>query len=112
MFPYPIGTPTESLSGNSQVVGLVLQGIEPFATLGDFVDILTHHTDGVIDLLEKFKSDYFVQSKRAAFDEETIRAARVMEMDHKAGRTACKAAVLWFPLGAPLPPAAELPDGM
>lgn len=64
LFPYPIRTPAESLSGNSQVVGLVLQGVEAFATLGNLVDIFTHHTNGVIDLLCKPKSEHSAEAKR------------------------------------------------
>jgi hypothetical protein len=39
------------LRRDGQVVGLVLKGIESLATLGNLVDVVTHHTDGVIDLL-------------------------------------------------------------
>lgn len=46
-----VGSPAETLRRDGQVVGLVLQGIESLATLGNLVDVVTHHTDGVIDLL-------------------------------------------------------------
>jgi len=39
------------LGGDSQVVGLILEGIETFAALRDLVDVVTHHTDRVVDLL-------------------------------------------------------------
>ena len=46
-----VGAATEALSGDGQVVGLILQGSQALATLGNFVDVLSHHTNGVIDLL-------------------------------------------------------------
>jgi len=46
----PVRTTTESLSRDSQVVGLILEGIETLATLRNLVDVVTHHTDGVINL--------------------------------------------------------------
>ena len=46
-----VGTATEALSGDSQVVGLILQGIQALATLGNLVDVVSHHTNGVVDLL-------------------------------------------------------------
>jgi hypothetical protein len=62
---HSVGAAAESLSGHRQVVGLVLQGIESFTTLGDLVDILSHNTDCVIDLLvnplaSSFPSNIFV----------------------------------------------------
>lgn len=46
-----VRTSTEAMSRGSQVVGLILKGIETLAALGDLVDILAHNTDRVIDLL-------------------------------------------------------------
>lgn len=46
-----VGAPTEALGRDSQVVGLILQSIKTLASLGDLVDVLTHHADGVVDLL-------------------------------------------------------------
>ena len=48
-----VGTTTEPLSGDSEVVGLILQSIKAFTALGDLVDVVAHHTDGVVDLLQK-----------------------------------------------------------
>jgi len=49
-FAHPICASAEALSGDSEVVGLVLEGIEAFTTLRDLVDVLFHHTNGIIDL--------------------------------------------------------------
>jgi hypothetical protein len=46
----PVGATTESLGRDGKVVGLVLESIETLATLGDLVDVIAHHTDGVVDL--------------------------------------------------------------
>lgn len=46
-----VGTTTEALCTNGEVIGLGLKGIDPFTTLRDLVDVLAHHSDGVIDLL-------------------------------------------------------------
>jgi hypothetical protein len=51
LLPDPVCASTEALSRNRQIVGLVLQRIQTFATLRDLADILPHHPDGVIDLL-------------------------------------------------------------
>ena len=32
--------------------GLVLEAVEPRATISDLVDVLAHYTDGIIDLLQ------------------------------------------------------------
>lgn len=51
LFPDSVCSPPESLGGDREIVGLVLQGIEPLASLGYLVNIFSHHTDRVIDLL-------------------------------------------------------------
>jgi hypothetical protein len=48
-----VGTTAEALSRDCKVVGLVLEGVETFTTLGDLVDVLAHYADGIIDLLDK-----------------------------------------------------------
>lgn len=53
LLAHTVGTATEALGGDGQVVGLVLQRIEALTTLRDLVDVVTHHTDGVVDLLRK-----------------------------------------------------------
>lgn len=50
LFSHSVGSAAEPLSGYSKVVCLILKGIETFTTLRHFVDILTHHTNGVVDL--------------------------------------------------------------
>lgn len=47
-----VGATAEALGRDGQVVGLILQGIQALATLGNFVDVLSHHTNGVVDLLQ------------------------------------------------------------
>ena len=42
LLPDSVGTPSETLSGDGQVVGLILECIETFATLRHFVDVLFH----------------------------------------------------------------------
>jgi hypothetical protein len=39
------------LRRDSQVVGLILKSIKALTTLRDLVDVVTHHTHGVINLL-------------------------------------------------------------
>jgi len=46
-----VGSPTEALSGCRQVIGLILESIEAFATLRDLVNVVSHHTNSVINLL-------------------------------------------------------------
>jgi hypothetical protein len=46
----PVGSAAEPLGRDGKVVGLVLKGIEVLATLRHLLDVLTHDTDGVIDL--------------------------------------------------------------
>jgi hypothetical protein len=50
LLAYTVGSAAEALGRNCQVVGLVLERIEALATLGDLVDVIAHHTDGVVDL--------------------------------------------------------------
>jgi len=50
LFPHPVGAAAESLGRDGQVVGLVLESVEPSATVGDFIDVLTHDADGVVNL--------------------------------------------------------------
>lgn len=53
LLAYSVGTSAEALGGYGKVVGLILKGIETLATLGHLVDVLSHYTNGVIDLLQK-----------------------------------------------------------
>lgn len=46
-----VGAATEALSRSGEVVGLVLQRVETLSSLRDLVDVFSHHTNGVIDLL-------------------------------------------------------------
>lgn len=75
-----VGTPAESLSGHSQVVGLILQRVETFTTLGDLVDVLAHYTDGIIDLLSKrvLANDHQFQTYIAVFFAAAIRVVWLM----------------------------------
>jgi hypothetical protein len=56
LLAHPVGAAAEALGGNSQVVGLILKGIETLATLRHLVYVLSHYTNGVIDLLYETKS--------------------------------------------------------
>ena len=51
LLPDTVGTATESLCRNCEVVGLVLKSVETLATLRNLVDVVPHHADGVVDLL-------------------------------------------------------------
>lgn len=53
LLSYSVGPTAETLSGHGEVVGLILKGIETFATLRNFVDVLTHDAHGIIDLCLK-----------------------------------------------------------
>lgn len=53
LLAHTVCTATEALGRDSQVVGLVLQRIEALTTLRDLVDVVAHHTDGVVDLLKR-----------------------------------------------------------
>jgi hypothetical protein len=46
-----VGSSTETLCRDGQVVGLILKSIEALTTLGNLVDVVTHHTHGIINLL-------------------------------------------------------------
>jgi len=52
LLAHSVGTPAETLGRDSQVVGLILKGVEVLATLGDLVDVLLHHVHRAVDLLE------------------------------------------------------------
>lgn len=47
-----VGTTSEALRRDSQVVGLVLQTIEALATLRDLVDVVAHNIDGGVNFLD------------------------------------------------------------
>lgn len=48
-----VGTASEALSRDGQVVGLVLQTVEALATLRDLVDVVAHDIDGRVDFLHE-----------------------------------------------------------
>jgi hypothetical protein len=48
-----VGTAAEALSRLRQVIGLVLESIKALATLRNLVNVVSHHTDGVVDLLKR-----------------------------------------------------------
>jgi hypothetical protein len=50
-FPHTIGAASETLSGNGEVVGFVLEGVESFAALGDLVDVVAHDAYRAVDFL-------------------------------------------------------------
>lgn len=50
LLAHSVGAAAETLGGDGQIVGLILQGIQSLATLGNFVDVLSHYTNGVINL--------------------------------------------------------------
>lgn len=47
-----VGAATETLGRDGQIIGLVLKRVEILSTLRDLVDIVAHHTDGIVDLLK------------------------------------------------------------
>lgn len=51
LFSYSVCASSKSLGGDSQVVGLVLQRVKSLASLRYLVDIFTHDSDGIVDLL-------------------------------------------------------------
>lgn len=51
MLANAVGAAAETLGGDGKVVGLILKSIETLSTLGNLVDVVAHHTDGVVDLL-------------------------------------------------------------
>ena len=53
LLAHPVGAPAEALGRRREVVRLVLEMIEALATLRYLVDIVSHHTNGVVDLLAK-----------------------------------------------------------
>lgn len=52
VFSDSIGASSEPLCTDGQVVGLVFYGVQSFTSFGDFVDVVSHDSDGVVDLLE------------------------------------------------------------
>lgn len=53
LFPHSVGSTAETLGGYSQIVRLILKRVEALTTLGDLVNVLTHHANGVVDLLSR-----------------------------------------------------------
>lgn len=51
LFAHAVGTLSESLGRLSQVVCLVLQRVESFATLRESVDVVAHYAHGAVNLL-------------------------------------------------------------
>lgn len=49
----PVGSTSKALGGNCQIIGLILQRVKLLASLVDLVDVFTHDTDGIIDLLKE-----------------------------------------------------------
>jgi len=55
LFSHTIRATAKTLGGDSKVVSFILKCVETFTTLGDFVDIVAHHTNGVVDLLNEIE---------------------------------------------------------
>jgi hypothetical protein len=55
LLPDTVRAAPEALRRDGKVVGLILESIETFTSLRDLVDVLAHHIDGVVDLLEEIK---------------------------------------------------------
>ena len=55
LLAYSVCASAEALGGNGEVIGLVLECVKPLTTLRDFVDVIAHYTNGVVDLLAKEK---------------------------------------------------------
>lgn len=51
LFVNLVGVMMEFLGRDGKVVGFVLESIEMFVMLGDFVDVIVYYFDGVVDLL-------------------------------------------------------------
>jgi hypothetical protein len=49
---HSVGPTAKALGRRCQVIGLVLKGVETLATLRHLVNVVSHHTDSVVDLLE------------------------------------------------------------
>lgn len=59
LFSNTVGSPTKSLSRSSQTICLILKGIKILSSLRHLIDILTHYTNSIIDLLkDKWKREY------------------------------------------------------
>jgi hypothetical protein len=81
-----IGAAAETLGGDGKVVGLILKSIETLSTLGNLVDVVAHHTDGVVDLsLESLcprsASSTFLRCGLAAGDIRVIRGVLLRHGD-------------------------------
>jgi len=50
LFADSVRAASEALRGNSKVVCLVLKSVKPLASLGDFVDVVSHNAHRVINL--------------------------------------------------------------
>ena len=48
---HSVGSTTEALGGDGKVIGLILQRIQSFSTLGHLSDVFSHDPDCVINLL-------------------------------------------------------------
>jgi hypothetical protein len=66
LLSHTIGASPEALRRHCQVIGLVLKGIESLASLGDFVNVLSHHTDSVVNLLSRVSWRSIIHSRRDA----------------------------------------------
>ncbi len=47
---------SEPLSRDCKIIGLILERIEAFTTLRDLVDVLSHHANGIVNLLRRYVS--------------------------------------------------------
>ena len=65
-----VGTSAESLGGYSKLVGLIQKLADPFTTLRDLVDVVAHHTNGIVDLLRGVKSQPKLNTHIYMFDVE------------------------------------------
>jgi hypothetical protein len=51
LLSYAVRSTSEALGGDGEVVGLVLQRVQAFAALGDFINIVAHDAYGAVDFL-------------------------------------------------------------
>lgn len=58
VFSDPVGAPTESLGADGKIICLVLDRVQPLASLGNFVDVVPHDADGVVDLLDSVSTGF------------------------------------------------------
>lgn len=75
-----VGTTSEALRRDGQVVGLVLQAVEALATLRDLVNVVAHNIDGGVNFLDSLS--VAICTYGTGFQER---------------RTAWRAAVRWLP---------------